>query len=602
MSQKASYIIGIDFGTTHSTMAYTSVKGGNEAHPVVTQMAIVQVVESQVIHPSCSLPSFIYFPSKEELKAGTTALPWDAERSYTIGDFARTRGAEIPTRLISSAKSWLCHPGIQQKDKILPFESEENEQKMSPVEACANILLHLREAWNFSMPTALFEEQIILITVPASFEPNARQYVQEAALQAGYPETILLEEPQAAFYAWLHAHADLWRKQLRVGDSILVIDIGGGTTDFTLIAVEEEQGNLVLNRRAVGAHLLLGGDNIDLGLAYKVKQRLEQNNQVIDHWQLQALVHQCRQIKEKFMEDGSPASLDVTVLGRGSRLIGSSLKETLFKEEVLEFIIEGFFPLVSPDDRSPKERRAGIQQIGLPYVQDPRISCQLANFLFMNAQGEQEEQFPLPTAVLFNGGTLKSALLRQRLLDLLNSWAKTVHAPEVKELQGANYDYAVSSGAAYYGLIRENKNIRIRGGTSRSYFIGVEEAMPAVPGMVPPIRAVCVVPFGLEEGEERELKSQQFALALGEQATFRFFSYSTQKLKDGTEPSMGTIIRNWKEELTELHPIETILHKNVDDGKTIAVSLKTKVTELGVLELWFVAKDGRKWKLEFDIR
>lgn len=603
MSQLA-YIIGIDLGTTNCTLSYTPIQPEDKYHPELTQFAIEQIVSAQTPGSLLSLPSFIYYPLPEELQAQVAALAWDGTRPYAIGTFARDRGAELPTRLIASAKSWLCHAGINRREKLLPLEAEEKDNQMSPLEACAEILRHLREAWDAQMKEAPFVQQVVLITVPASFDPSARQLVQEATEKAGYPDIVLLEEPQAAFYAWLQKHAEDWREQLQVGDTILVVDIGGGTTDFSLIGVEEEQGNLQLKRLAVGSHLLLGGDNIDLGLAYLAKNKLEEQGHAIDNWQLQALVHQCRQAKEQLLSEQPPTSVDMTILGRGSRLIGNTLKTELTEKEVQKFVVEGFIPLVDPEERSPIERRSGIQQIGLPYVQDPRISCQLAKFLSMTGESEsdQMEQFVLPTAVLFNGGTLKAVALREQILKLLNKWAKKLKKPAVKELPDADYDYAVSRGAAYYGLARQGHAIRIRGGTSRSYFVGVEEAAPAVPGMSPPLRAVCIVPFGLEEGEERKLEDQEFALVLGEPATFRFFSHATPKLSNGVEPEVGTIVRNWKQELSELHPIETMLDKVEGDGKTVRVKLKSKVTELGVLELWGVAQDGRKWKLEFDVR
>lgn len=604
MKVKASYIIGIDLGTTNCTMAYTPVKVEDKQLPIIDQARLTQVVHANTQDAPFSLPSFIYYPLPEELAAKVAAIEWDLSRPYAVGTFARERGGELPSRLIASAKSWLCHNGIDRREPLLPFESEDVDTKISPLEACSEILKHLKEAWDFIKPEAPFVQQRILITVPASFDPSARQLVQEAAEKAGYPEIILLEEPQAAFYAWLHTHADEWRKTLKVGDCILVVDVGGGTTDFSLIEVEEEQGNLSLKRLAVGSHLLLGGDNIDLGLAYLMKQKLEDQGHAIDDWQLRSLVHQCRKAKEQLMGEHPPEKADITVLGRGSRLIGNTIKTELTREEAHRFVVEGFIPLVGPEERSPTERRGGIQQIGLPYVQDPRISCQLAKFLSMTGEAESAsmDQFILPTAVLFNGGTLKAPALREQLMKLLNQWAKTLKKPEVQELPGADYDYAVSRGAVYYGLAREGQAIRIRGGTSRSYFVGVEEAAPAVPGISPPLRAICIVPFGMEEGEERELDQQEFALVLGELATFRFFSHATPKLSNGIEPTVGTLIRNWKQELTELHPIETVLEKKEKDGKTARVKLKSKVTELGVLELWCVAPDGRKWKLEFDIR
>lgn len=604
MKNKASYVIGIDLGTTNCTLAYTPIEREGHTIPSITQAKLTQVVGANTQEASLSLPSFIYYPLEEERAAGVAAIEWDASRSFAIGAFARDRGAQLPARLVASAKSWLCHSGIDRRQKLLPFESEEVGGQMSPLEACSEMLRHLREAWDFSQPEAPFVDQQLFITVPASFDPSARQLVQEAAEKAGYPEIVLLEEPQAAFYAWLHAHAETWRETLKVGDCVLVVDVGGGTTDFSLIGVEEIEGNLSLKRLAVGSHLLLGGDNIDLGLAYLTKQKLEEQGHVIDAWQLQALVHQCRRAKELLMGERPPDKVDITLLGRGSKLIGQTLKTELTQKEAYRFVIDGFIPLVGPDERSPVERRTGIQQIGLPYVQDPRLSCQLAKFLSMTGESETAgmDEFVLPTAVLFNGGTLKAAALRQQLMALLNEWAKGLKKAAVRELPGADYDYAVSRGAAYYGLARLGQAIRIRGGTSRSYFVGVEEAAPAVPGISPPLRAVCIVPFGMEEGEERVLDGQEFALVLGEQAAFRFFSHATLKLSNGVEPEAGTVVRQWKQELTELHPIETLLDKQDGDGKTVRVKLKAKVTELGVLELWCVASDGRKWKLEFDTR
>ncbi|MBA2368001.1 MAG: Hsp70 family protein [Candidatus Protochlamydia sp.] len=603
MGIQSAYIIGIDLGTTNCTMAYIPVKTDN-LPPEIKQAGLQQIVEAQTQSTLFSLPSFIYYPLAEELSAKIASLAWDPERPFSIGTFARNRGGELPSRLVSSAKSWLCHSGIDRRQDILPLESEDVSNKISPLDACCEILRHLREAWDFEQTETPFIEQSILITVPASFDPSARQLVQEAAEKAGYPEIVLLEEPQAAFYSWLHVHSQDWRKLLKVGECILVIDIGGGTTDFSLIGVEEENGNLILKRLAVGSHLLLGGDNIDLALAHMAKQKLEEQGHSIDEWQFQTLMHQSRQAKEQLLGENPPEKIDLAILGRGSRLIGNTLTTHLTKAEADKFVLDGFFPLIEPSEVSPTERRAGIQQIGLPYAQDPRISSQLAKFLSMSGESEslQMDQFILPSSVLFNGGTLKSAGIRKQLMKLLNQWAKVLKKSSVQELPDADYDFAVSRGAAYYGLARQGQAIRIKGGTSRSYFVGVEEAVPAVPGLSPPLRAVCIVPFGMEEGEERELNDQEFALRLGEQATFRFFSHSTPKLSNGMEPIVGTTIKNWKQELTELHPIETLLEKGDAEGKTARIKLKAKVTELGVLELWCVAPDQRKWKLEFDIR
>lgn len=598
---KSKYIIGIDLGTTNCTMAYAEAE--SEASTEIHSFAIPQVVANAQIEERKSLPSFLYFPLDEELSGKVASIPWDAAREYCVGAFARDRGAEVPNRMVASAKSWLCHEGIDRRASILPKGDE--PPRISPMESCSQFLGHLKEAWNQSMKKkAPFERQTVLVTVPASFDPSARQLVQEAAELAGYPEVVLLEEPQAAFYAWLARQGDNWRKKLVVGDTVLVVDIGGGTTDFTLIGVSDNGGDLALERLAVGSHLLLGGDNIDLALAYFVKEKLESQGHNIDDWQFQALTHRCRNAKEKLFGDNPEPKVDITIQGRGSRLIGGSLKAEVTQEEVSKLIIDGFLPLVSIQDRSKTERLSGFQEVGLPYAKDPRISCQLAKFLSMTGDSESASvhQFVMPTAVLFNGGTLKAAAFRRRIVSQLNHWAAELGKPDVKVLDDPDYDQAVSHGATYYGLARIGKGIRIRGGTSRSYYIGVESAAPAVPGMAPQVQAICIAPFGMEEGSEQELPGQQFALVVGEPATFRFFSRSTPLLSNGVEASTGMVLRQWKQELTELHPIETLLDKEENDGKTIRVALKSSVNALGVLELWCVAADGRKWKLEFDTR
>lgn len=584
-------MIGIDLGTTNCTLSYV-LKESDE----VQQFKIPQTNSSQTLDAAFSFPSFLYFPLAEELEAKVASLPWNQEAKFVTGEFAKHRGAEIPSRLIASSKSWLCHSDVDRRQKMLPINGEELVEKMSPLEVTKEFLVHLKNAWNLKMQEMPFEQQKILITVPASFDPSAIELVQEAAKWAGYPEILLLEEPQAAFYAWIYDQRELWRKCLTVGDLVLVVDIGGGTTDFSLIGVEEQKGHLLLKRESVGSHLLLGGDNIDLALAYFVRQKLEDQNVTIDTHQFHQLVHQCRSAKEQLLSKEAPEEVELVLLGKGRRLIGNSIKTLLTKKEVDQIVLEGFFPLVDSTESSLPERRSGLQQIGLPFVQDPRVSCQLARFLSINGT------FVLPTAVLFNGGTMKSPAIRERLLQLLNRWAETKKAPSVKELTGVDYDYAVSRGAAYYGLVREGKGLRIKSGTSRSYFIGVEESAPAVPGFSPPLKALCIVPFGLEEGEERELSQQEFSLLLGELASFRFFSHPSSVLENGEKIEVGTVVKDWKKYLTELHPLEVLLERKEGEGKTVRVKLKSKVTETGVLELWCMGPEERKWKLEFSIR
>jgi len=598
----AKFLIGIDLGTTNCTLSYSHLNH-DQAEFSIERFLIPQVTKAGFQDDSPSLPSFIYFPLNEELQSKAAAVSWNPKSFISLGSFAQSRGAELPSRLIASAKSWLCHSGIDRREASLPFMADDDIEKISPLQACTHLLSHLKEAWDNKMEIP-FVEQSLLVTVPASFDPSARQLVQEAAQNAGYPDVILLEEPQAAFYAWMHTHSKDWRNHLQVGDCILVVDIGGGTTDFSLIDVKDENGNLTLKRLAVGAHLLLGGDNIDLSLAYLLKNKLEDQGHYLEEWQFQSLIHSCRKAKEVLMSENPPKHVDITILGRGSRLIGGSIKTTLTAEEARNLIIEGFVPFVPPTDRSQHEKRSGLQQLGLPYVQDAHLTSQLAKFLSMTGETNNEsmEHFVMPTVVLFNGGTTKAPALRARLMEQLNQWAKSLGKLPVKELSDADYDFAVSRGAVHYGMARAGKAIRIRSGTSSSYFIGVEDSAPAVPGMATPIKAVCIAPFGMEEGTELELDTQEFALVVGEAATFRFFSHVTPKLSDGSEPVIGTVVRKWKQELTELHSIETHLDKAEGDGKTIRVKIGSRVTELGVLELWCKASDGRKWKLEFDIR
>lgn len=602
MSEGPRYLVGIDFGTTNCTVAYMALKEGND-NGDICQWAIPQLVAPGEIEALPLLPSFIYFPLDEELAKGAATLPWLSSRHYCVGLYARERAAELSSRVIASAKSWLCHAGVDRRSPLLPDGGDSSLPLMSPLEVVQAILTHIHEAWDATMAVPLAEQQL-LITVPASFDPSARQLIEEAAEGAGIPAVILLEEPQAAFYAWLHRHREEWRSLLKVGDTVLVVDIGGGTTDFSTISVNDEGGNLTLERRAVGSHLLLGGDNLDYALGYFAKDKFEEKGSALDPWQLRGLIHTCRHAKEKLLTDNTHKSVELTVMGRGSKLIGGAIKQKLSREEALQLLLEGFLPLVPPTEQSPPERMSGLRQVGLPYAQDARITCQLAKFLSQTGEGESGtvDNFVVPNAVLFNGGTLKGDLLRQRIVDQLNAWAEVLGRPSVQELPGADYDCAVSCGAVYYGHARRGHALRIRAGTSRSYYVGVEDAMPAIPGRTPPIKPICVVPYGMEEGSEALLPDQQFALVLGETATFRFFSRATPSLSDGKTPEIGSWVLNWKNELTELHPIEALLPKGADDGKVVRVTLKAHVTELGVLELWCVAADGRSWKLSFDIR
>jgi molecular chaperone DnaK (HSP70) len=560
------YSIGIDLGTTHCTVAYLDLE-----QKEMVQLSIPQPISAGIVGEMSLLPSFLYFPLEAEKGLFDEVC---------IGQHARDRASEIPDRVIASAKSWLCHTGVDRRAIRLPLEGDLG---MTPVEVMEALLRHLRNAWEGQVG-ASFGEQQILVTVPASFDPSARELVLEAAQRADYPEIVLMEEPQAAFYSWLHQHADEWRELLKVGDLILVVDIGGGTTDLSLIEVAEKEGDLTLERVAVGDHLLLGGDNMDLALAHLAAHKLGVE---IDDWQMSRLVHACRQVKEQLLSEEAPEAASVTIQGRGSGLIGGSLTTELTRQEVIEMIVEGFFPLVDANERVRSANQSGLKRVGLPYATDPRISAHLAHFL--SREGERLR----PTALLFNGGVLKPALLRQRLVDQLSLWS----SQEVVELPGVDLDCAVSRGAAYYGLARSGEAVRIRSGTSHSYFIGVEEAIPAVPGLPTPMRAICVAPFGMEEGSEMVLESEEFSLLVGEPVTFRFFSSNQPTLA-----LAGTILRRWKGVLTELPPIETSLERGEEGERSVVVTIRARVTELGLLELSCCSRDGREWKFSFNTR
>lgn len=594
----ARYALGIDLGTTNCALSFVPLDEEAEASPGV--LAVPQVVHAGEIGERQLLPSFLYLPGEVELPAGSLALPWDRDRSFAVGAFAREQGASVPARLVSSAKSWLSYAGVDRRAAILPWASPEEVPKVSPVEASARYLAHLREAWDAAHPEAPLAEQELVITVPASFDAVARELTVEAARLAGIGERFtLLEEPQAALYAWVAGAGDTWRKQVQVGDLILVVDIGGGTTDFSLIAVGEEDGSLQLQRVAVGDHILLGGDNMDLALAWAVRTRLEAEGKKLDDWQMRALTYGCRAAKEALFGDPSLRSMPVVVPGRGSKLIGGAIRTELTREVLERTLVDGFFPVVGSEARPQAPRRIGLTALGLPYASDPAITRHLAAFLGRQIEAAPQgvrlegRSFLHPTAVLFNGGVTKATLLRDRIVELLSSWAAAEGGQPVRVLEGGDPDLAVARGAAYYARVRQGRGVRIRGGAARSYYVGIERAEPAVPGIPPRIDAVCVAPFGMEEGTEATLP-EVLGLVVGEPALFRFFASSARR-----EDTVGTRID--PEELEELSPIETALEGPT--GQVVSVQLHARYTEVGTLELSAVEPaTGKRWKVEYNVR
>ncbi len=587
------FVVGIDLGTTNCGAAYVDSEGDGEIH----LLPIAQVTAPGEVAAQPTLPSFLLLPTAHEVAPDTVALPWtDADApSEVVGVFARDRGAELPHRLVSSAKSWLSYTGVDRNAPILPWRGTDSEggdgdRRLSPVEVSSRYLAHIRAAWDGSMAEPLADQEVFL-AVPASFDAVARELTVVAARAAGLDNITLIEEPQAAFYSWLAHTGDDWRKQLSPGDVVLVCDIGGGTTDFTLIAATDDgAGNLQLERIAVGDHILLGGDNMDLALAHAVTQRLGDKGKKLKTSQQRALVHACRRAKETLLAPDPPEAVPIAILGGGSKLIGGTIRTELRRDDVEALLLDGFFPTVTADAAPTKRRAVGLRELGLPYATDPAVTRHLAHFAARHGRA--------PTSVLWNGGVMKGELIRRRLGATIAGWYDRDALPA---LAGTDLDLAVAHGAAYYGMVRRGRGIRIRGGTARSYYIGVETAMPAIPGFAPPVKGLCVAPFGMEEGSAVDLPGEELGLVVGETAVFRFFA-STDRQDDAA----GAIADPDDDELIELDPVETLLAADAatEAGEVVPVTLRAQVTEVGTLELWCVASEdsSRRWKLEYAVR
>jgi hypothetical protein len=605
------FAIGIDLGTTHCALAYVDISASDGEATSYGVLDIPQLTAPGSVDNLALLPSFLYLPHTDELAAGDLTLPWSDTQDFAVGEFARVRGAQTPIRLVSSAKSWLCHPGVDRRAAILPFDAPPEVARVSPLEASTRYLNHLRQAWDQAHPEAPFGEQDVTVTIPASFDPAARELTAEAARAAGYTHLTLLEEPQAALYNWIQGSAGRWRKDVKPGDIILVVDVGGGTSDFSLIAVLEREGQLELHRVAVGDHILLGGDNMDLTLAHVVARKLAAEGKTLDPWQMRALTYACRVAKEALLSDATLSTQAIVVPSRGSKLIGGAIRTELTQDEVRATILEGFFPQIEASARPASRTRSGLTQLGLPYAQDAGVTRHLAALLGRQAGAttelagfegkfDAEASFLHPTAVLFNGGVFKSDALIERTLGTLNSWLMAENAEPARMLAGADMDLAVARGAAYYGYVRRGQGVRIRGGTARAYYVGVESSMPAIPGMEPPMQALCVAPFGMEEGTEANLQTREFGLLVGELVVLRFFGSSVRR-----QDTLGTLLDFWQpDELQALGDIQaTLPTEGRQAGELVQVTLRAMATDTGTLELTAVAtQGGERWKVEFDVR
>jgi Hsp70 protein len=607
------YAIGIDLGTTHSALAYVDIAASDGDTLAGGVLAVPQLSAPGTVEAQPMLPSFLYLPHAEEMAPGELALPWSAEGRDVVGEMARRRGATTPIRLVSSAKSWLSHPGVDRRAAILPHDAPAEVARVSPLQVSVRYLEHLRQAWDHAHADAPFAEQDLTVTIPASFDPAARELTVEAARAAGCGSLTLLEEPQSALYSWIQASAGAWRKQVRPGDILLVVDVGGGTSDFSLIAVLEREGKLELHRVAVGEHILLGGDNMDLALAHVVARKLAAANTTLDAWQMRALTYACRSAKERLLGEGGEgrAAEPIVVPSRGSKLIKGSIRTELTRDEVTATILDGFFPQVDAAARPLSRVRAGLAQLGLPYAQDAAVTRHLAAFLgrqlgaVAELEGFADKVAPgagliHPTALLFNGGVFKSAALAERTLAALNGWLAAEGAEAARLLAGADLDLAVARGAAYYGHVRRGKGVRIRGGTAFAYYIAVESTMPAVPGVEPPVQALCVAPFGMEEGSEAEVPELVLGLVVGEPVSFRFFASSVRR-----QDVVGTLLEVWSgDELQELDALSaTLPPEGRRAGDVVPVRLHARVTEAGTLQIEALPLTGsERWKVEYEVR
>lgn len=588
------YIIGLDLGTTNSAVAYVDTE---KKHASIQLFSIPQLTVPGKVESLTTLPSFCYLLAAHEWQPGVLRLPWKEEKQTVVGQFAKMQGARIPTRLVQSAKSWLCNVAADRRDKILPVNAADWSQRLSPVEASAKYLIHLKEAWNASIakgdPSAEFEEQEIILTVPASFDEVARTLTVEAARQAGLLHVTLLEEPQAAFYSWISQHEKNWKEIFQAGESILVCDIGGGTTDFSLIEIQEKDGELSFQRMAVGDHLLLGGDNMDAAIAHFLEQKLQKEGfAALESTQWLQLLAEARQAKEELLRQDVKASDSYTVVlqGSGSSVIKGSMTTSIQQQELESLLLNGFFGSHSLQEALHLKKSRGFRTVGLPYEDEPSIIKHLAHFL---QQAGYLESGKRVHHLLFNGGTMKPDLFQQAMMNALTSWFSI--APSL--LTSASLDLAVARGAAYYGRARRGQGVSIGGGLPRTYYIELD--IKESSGQLVR-KALTILPRGSEEGCLFQ-SEQVFSLRSNTPVAFHLLT-SHVRLND----KEGELVEIDEQEMQRLPPIQTILRfgrKHGDSEGQIPVRLSVRLTAIGTLELWLDSqKTEHRWNLEFQLR
>lgn len=658
------YVVGIDLGTTNSAVCFVDT---TERPWRVRTFPIAQTVAPGVVEPRDGLPSFHYQAAPGELGGGALAGPWSGEnRNWTVGQFARDHGAIVPGRTIWSAKSWLCHAAIDRTAAVLPWHAAADVERLSPVEVSGRYLAHIRECWDHRFAGDPLASQDIVLTLPASFDEVARELTVKAASLAGLPRVVLIEEPQAAFYAWIDAHRDDWERYVAPGRKILVCDVGGGTTDLTLIRVRRgEGGKIQFHRVAVGDHLILGGDNMDLALAEHLEQRLCRARRGADGAkggepgaaeasepadspsrnsaseppprepaaegeklaprQWAALVAACRKLKETMLGPDPPERQTIHLPGEGARLIGGGARIEVSRDEVHRVLVEGFFPDVSLDE-PPRRRRSGFQEFGLPYAPDPAVTRYLAAFLRAHRHAEEpgdetaDSADPArPDTVLFNGGVFNSPVLRRRLLDSLRRWFP---GPEPIVLENDRLDLAVARGAAYYGMVRRGEAVRISAALARTYYMGIDaDGPPATTGRTQDSSEPATVSGESPDAATRGPAASAWAVCVvpadvepGQEVSLTDRSFSL-RLSEPVEFPLyvsstrltdrpGEVVAVDPEAMRALPPIRTVLRsgRRAESG-TLEVALNARLTEIGTLELWLSETAGRRtWRLQFDVR
>ncbi|NOI71533.1 Hsp70 family protein [Vibrio owensii] len=603
------FLVGIDLGTTNTVVAYCEITDNLEQSEV-SLFDIDQLIGPGEVVRKPLLPSFRYHPAVGQISPSDLTLPWENEpvsgdiSNVIVGEWARELGAKVEGRQVSSAKSWLSHQAVDRSSDILPWAGAQDVDKVSPVIASASYLNHIRQAWNYRHPSNKLEDQDVVVTVPASFDETARKLTLEAAELAGLKKIVLLEEPQAVCYDWYARHQQTAADELKELPLILVCDVGGGTTDLSLIEASfSSQGELALDRIGVGEHLMLGGDNLDLALAHLAESRFNQSKKLTAA-SLTKLIQQTRKAKENLLSASAPEEVKITMLGSGSKLLGGTKSIGLSKQEVHQIALDGFFPL-SDFSEVPDKRRSAVVEFGLPYVADPAVSKHVAEFLTQHQQVaraalgiEDDKQNAIPVGLLLNGGVFNSELVTERVTTLLSDW----RGAPVTVLDNPHPDWSVALGAVAFGKARRGAQLKIGGGAARSYFLHLQEKNKMG-------KALCLLAKGTEEGHEIRLSGRRFSLTLGEPVRFNLLTSTHDTLTNNTAIQNGVMVDVDPDLFAPLPPYITTLEGEgaelqANQKERVEVQLACQLTEVGTLKMECVSAedDSKRWELEFEVR